>query len=94
MDVELTQFTHKSEWVLGSTGDYEFEAKHYDEPSEYGINFGRTSKLGVTKDNELIIRYDRGWDIEPETVEQNEILNNLIDYLDTLPKRIENGLSL
>ena len=41
-------------------------AKVYEEGSEYGINEGRISKLEVKVDGKTIIRYDRGWDIEPE----------------------------
>ncbi len=45
-----------------------YTAKVYDEPSKYGINGGRVSKLAITTlDNELIANYDRGWDIYPAT---------------------------
>lgn len=48
---------------------YVFQAKHYDDPSRFGIDGGRVSKLcirrdGVAKD---VIAYERGWLVEPRT---------------------------
>ena len=94
MDVELTQFTYKSCWVTGNFNGYDFQAKHFDEKSQYGIQKGRTSKLSVSKDDELIIHYSRGWDIRPQTKEEKELLKNLVNYLEELPKRVEDQLSL
>jgi len=96
MDVNLTKCNHKSNLVKGTVNEYEFSAKHFDELSEYkyGINNGRTSKLSIIKDDNVIIHYDRGWDMEPQTVKQKEIVNTIVDYLETLPKRFENELSL
>ena len=43
-------------------------AKVYREPSEeYGIEGGRISKLEIRLSDFPVARYDRGWDIEPET---------------------------
>lgn len=44
-----------------------YAVKHYDNPSEYGINGGRVSKLEIWKDDECRSRvhYERGWDIHP-----------------------------
>lgn len=44
--------------------------KAYEEGSVYGINEGRISKLEIRIDGETVVRYDRGWDIEPD--ENNE----------------------
>ena len=41
-------------------------AKVYDEPSEYGINGGRISKLMIQKGGVTTCNYDRGWDVEPK----------------------------
>lgn len=45
-------------------------AKVYDEPSEYGINEGRISKLQIKIDGVTVAEYDRGWDLEPEESNQ------------------------
>ena len=43
---------------------YEFQIKHYDEPSEHGIDGGRISKLWLRRwgENHATISYDRGWE--------------------------------
>ena len=55
-------------WVEGEVDGYRFQAKVFDEGSEYGINGGRISKLWMAKILEpwmttggAIIEYDRGW---------------------------------
>jgi hypothetical protein len=50
--------------IEGKTVKYEL--KHYDEPSEYGIECGRISKMELRMGSKTTLRYDRGWDIEPE----------------------------
>jgi len=40
--------------------------KRYDEPSIFGINGGRISKLTICRNGEEVLNYDRGWDIEPK----------------------------
>ena len=49
----------------GKTDIAHYWAKVYDEPSEYGINEGRISKLTVSINGVNVICYDRGWDLEP-----------------------------
>ena len=46
---------------------YEYWVKHYAEPSKYGINGGKISKLSIREVNNTryLCNYDRGWDIEP-----------------------------
>ena len=42
---------------------YDFQIKHFDEPSEYGIDSGRISKLWMRRrgDAQAVLAYDRGW---------------------------------
>jgi hypothetical protein len=92
VNIKLTQFNSYDNYIKGVIGDYSFQAKHFDVGSEYGINEGRTSKLAVWKGKEysqsdVIVNYDRGWDIEPETEEQKEVCDTLVDYLEQLPQR-------
>lgn len=44
---------------------YRYWVKAYDEPSEYGIDGGRISKLTIKRQDEIVVNYDRGWDVEP-----------------------------
>ena len=46
-----------------------YVVKVYDEPSKFGINNGKISKLQLKQDGEVVAKYDRGWDIRPTTKE-------------------------
>jgi hypothetical protein len=85
-------------WVIGTYlfGEgqiYPYQAKVYDEPSEYGINQGRVSKLMVTgrepgkyswRPDNRVAQYDRGWDQEP-TEDFRPMVNELVEILGFLP---------
>lgn len=53
-------------------------AKVYIEPSEYGINGGKISKLMLKINGELVANYDRGWDVEPTCQEAETALSILL----------------
>ncbi len=57
-------------WVKGTIElncvVYDYQAKVYAEGSQFGINNGRISKLQVRQGDNILINYDRGWDIEPD----------------------------
>lgn len=61
---------------------YRYEGKVYDQDSEFGIDQGRVSKLRIIKDNKLIINYDRGWDIVPDTEEEEKAFTEVMDKLE------------
>lgn len=44
--------------------------KAFDEPSHWGINGGKISKLMIKIDGKIVANYDRGWDIEPDEEDQ------------------------
>ena len=46
---------------------YEIQVKMFDEPSYFGINNGRISKLWIRNldTGKTVCNYDRGWDIKP-----------------------------
>ena len=56
-----------------------YSMKVFEEPSEYGINQGRISKLTLKNDNKVIANYDRGWDIMPTTKLANKALEMILD---------------
>ena len=55
------------------------QIKHYDEPSQYGIDAGRISKLCVSRDGESkdLIAYERGWLVKPRTPAHRAVLTAL-----------------
>ena len=56
-------------WKEGSLKVYNsifhYWMKVFDEPSQFGIEGGKVSKLMLKRDDEIVCNYDRGWDIEP-----------------------------
>lgn len=67
--------------VLGKNGEsvaVDYWCKHFDEPSFYGINEGRISKLEIRQNGRCVYNYDRELDIEPQTKEAEEALFILI----------------
>ena len=55
-------------WLEGSikvrNSLFHYWVKHYDEPSEWGINEGRVSKLTLKRNGEIVYNFDRGLDVE------------------------------
>ena len=86
---EFTQFNNDSNWCNGKVGPYNFEAKLFDEGSDFGIKKGRVSKLYVTSKTEgYVIGFDRGWDKNP-TKENRPYFNAIMELLENSPKRFE-----
>ena len=75
-------------YVSGTHGGYQFQAKVYDEGSMFGIDAGRVSKLSIwlEKNHHTVYNYDRGYDVNPETAEELEIVRTIILALERLPK--------
>ena len=81
-------------WYKGTIGKYSFEAKVYDDPSTFGINEGRISKLTVWDDAKYqkthklfaacIMNYDRDWDVKPKAA-HSAMIDALIAKLERLP---------
>ena len=74
-------------WIIGTVGGYSFQAKIYDEGSEFGIDEGRVSKLWVRDEatRQTVINYERGWDVQPKTAAHRHALDALLAYLAALP---------
>lgn len=53
--------------------------KVYDEPSSFGIDRGKISKLTLKRDDEVIANYDREWDIMPVDKFAEEALEILLE---------------
>lgn len=51
---------------LNTRIDYEYWCKHFDEPSQFGIDGGKISKLTIrrVKDDKELYHYDRGLDFD------------------------------
>ena len=68
-------------WVKGSYKDYDFTYMLFEEPSKYGIEGGKVSKLCIKgEDGDWLVNYDRGWDVKPT----EDILSDYTDILNYL----------
>ena len=66
-------------WKQGKLNGCEYWVKSFDEPSVFGVNEGRISKLTVKRDGREVINFDRAWDIEPQTDEDREVLDRILE---------------
>lgn len=64
-------------WHQGTIGEYAYYVKVYETSSMFGIDGGKISKMQVVKDGQVVINYDRGWDIQPYTEEEKDIFSRL-----------------
>lgn len=82
-DIAITG--HASNWTFGHIGDFDFEVKHFSEPSRFGIESGgepgRISKLRIERHStySVVAAYDRGWDKLPHTDGEIEITQAIIN---------------
>lgn len=89
-NIRFIDFPMDTNWVSGevNNGEYTFKSKLFDEGSECGIDDGRISKLTIYNDNnDCIVHYDRGWDIEPEGEEAQEVFLLITEFLENSPQR-------
>lgn len=86
--MEITITKKSGNWTFGTIGGFNFEIKHFDEPSEFGIEDaetgipGRISKLWISRtwgEHWTVASYDRGWDKLPLTDNEIEATNAVID---------------
>ncbi len=58
---------------------YDWSAKVFDDGSLFGINGGRISKLQIKQSDNILVNYDRGWDIKPD--EKDKDLMNVYQQI-------------
>ena len=68
--------------VAGKPTAVHYWVKHYKEPSKYGINNGRISKVMLKIKDEIVCNYDRGWDIRPTNKAAEIALEILLHEID------------
>ena len=65
--------------VAGKPTAVHYWVKQYKNPSKYGINNGRISKVMLKIDGEIVCNYDRGWDVHP-TCKAAEVALEILLY--------------
>lgn len=85
-------------WIIGYvvSGDkkYNVNAKVFLKGSTFGIDEGPVSKFWVVSEDggEIIVNYDRGWDIKPSTENEklyNAIYKLVVDFRNANPYEVE-----
>ena len=84
-EIKIIRPRGENGWVSGTIGDFQFCAKVYGAPSNYGIDRGRVSKLEIKKGTMPVVNYQRGWDIQLGSDEVHEIFRAVLEYLEALP---------
>lgn len=57
---------------------FHYWIKVFDEPSRFGIEGGRISKLMLKRKGEIVCHYDRSWDIKPTDEDTENALQILL----------------
>ena len=85
MKTRITEKTKNGNWTSGTVKlangrTFRFHVKSFDEPSEFGIDGGRVSKLWVVTATRLVtaVNYDRGWDVKPQTSDHKAVYAALL----------------
>ena len=74
----------KDFWYEGDIRGYKIQAKIFDEPSQFGIDNGRISKLWISGNGEEL-NYDRGWDTPEPLPDLDNYSERLLDiYIDII----------
>ncbi|MBQ8923049.1 MAG: hypothetical protein IJ060_12995 [Oscillospiraceae bacterium] len=69
-----------SQGVLNFNGRaYRYCVKHYEEPSIFGYNEGRASKIWISRDDIEVFNFDRGDDVPCADAETETVLQMLLD---------------
>ena len=78
-DIIITR--QEGAWTYGRIGGFDFEVKHFDQPSVFGIDEGRISKLWIASrvSYRTVASYDRGWDKLPRFDNEIEATQAVID---------------
>ena len=58
---------------------YHYCVKHYEEPSIFGYNEGKASKIWISRDDIEVFNYDRGDDVPFADADTEAVLQMLLD---------------
>lgn len=93
MTMQILQAHDQTGWVTAIIEGRWVQAKVYDEPSDYGINGSRVSKLVIGKTanrnpnkdffEQMCFNYDRGLDYDEAP---KGMVDKIVAELETLPK--------
>ncbi len=69
-----------SQGIINYNGKvYRYCVKHYEEPSIFGYNDGRASKIWISRDDIEVFNFDRGDDVPCADADTETVLQMLLD---------------
>lgn len=93
--MQILEAHDQNGWITAIIEGRWVQAKVYDEPSVFGINEGRVSKLSIGKTgirdpnrnffDQMDYNYDRGLDFKRRTL-PDAVLRKIVASLEALPK--------
>ena len=85
IDHTVTAYTKDGIWLFGTVDEYPYQAKVCDEPSGFGIDYGRVIKLHAFKGRgQEIFAFERGWDKYPRGAYKG-LCQALVRFCESLP---------
>lgn len=66
-------------WSDGIIDGFDFQVKHYEKNSRFGIDGGKISKLWIAKDGIEEAAYERGWSRRPKNSESKKVCEKLLE---------------
>ena len=78
-------------WTLGNVmvnnKRFHYAIKNFPEPSQFGINKGCISKMGIDRNGQTLVNYERGWDVKPAETDVKMAYKALLElFNDTMPE--------
>lgn len=93
VDMQILEPHSETGWITAVIEGHWVQAKVYDEPSTYGVNNGRVSKIAISKTafrdpnvnffDQMCYNYDRGLDFDTAP---SQLVDKVIARLEKLPK--------
>lgn len=87
-DYKVSSAGSGGSWLTGTLyAQYKINALVFSEPTYYGINGGRVSKLWIKDEDsgKEVCNYDRGWDVKPT----GKVKDMVKSFLSAIPGEVE-----
>lgn len=78
-------------WTLGNVmvnnKRFRYVIKNFPEKSQFGIDKGCISKMGIDRNGQTLVNYERGWDVKPVETDVKMAYKALLElFNDTMPE--------
>jgi len=90
LKVRVKRSALENDWILAEhNSGFKAQVRYFEEPSKFGIDGGRISKLWIADENDKpVVEYDRGWSNKPP---KSGPARELYDFLVSLAREPGEG---